>query len=296
MKTFIDNFQIKENSKKGFHLQHLTSSFAGRNTHTAALKWYLSPATLLNALRHSLTLYQIFHPIYRWYRGPFTGLFIRFLRSNIKITAKFTILGYIGTYYAIGLALPLTLTNYLLTGWIADQLDKSYLPSWDLLCGTLFIFLLISPIAFAWYRHRLGEKPFFWALVEAFTWMPFFCTSLPCSSDPFEFHELICLAVIFFAGLSWHICYALMAHLFTLPIAWSSTAKELEDGGFFVSARRVFKFFGWCLLFMVLLIGLMIYLALYAPPGWEITSWTSILPLANLIVGHCMLPVFTIIF
>jgi hypothetical protein len=92
----------------------------------------------------------------------------------MKISAKFTILGYIGTYYAIGAALPLSIVNYFLTGWFADVLDHSYLPSWDMLCGTLFIFLVVSPLAFAWYRHRLGEKNFFWAVLEAFTWMPFF--------------------------------------------------------------------------------------------------------------------------
>lgn len=119
---------------------------------------------------------QIFHPAYQWiYRGPFTELFRRFLWSNMKISAKFTILGYIGTYYAIGASLPLSMVNYFLTGWIADTLDHSYLPSWDMLCGTLFIFLLVSPITFAWYRHRLGDKNLFWALLESFKWMPFFC-------------------------------------------------------------------------------------------------------------------------
>lgn len=92
----------------------------------------------------------------------------------MKISAKFTILGYIGTYYAIGAALPLCLINYFLTGWIAGQLDHSYQPSWRVLCGTLFIFLVVSPMAFAWYRHRLGEKKFLNAFMEAVTCMPFF--------------------------------------------------------------------------------------------------------------------------
>lgn len=120
-------------------------------------------------------LYQIFHPVHKWiYRGPFTPLFIRFLGSNMKISAKFTILSYIGTYYAIAASLPLCVVNYFLTGWFADNLDHAYMPSWNMLCGTLFIFLAVSPLAFAWYRHRLGNKNFFWAVLEAFTWMPFF--------------------------------------------------------------------------------------------------------------------------
>jgi hypothetical protein len=102
--------------------------------------------------------------------------------------------------------------------------------------------------------------------------------------------------VIFFGGLSWHISYALLAHMFSLPIEWSSTAKELEAGGFFIGMERVWKAFRFVLLFMAVLIGGLIYLALYAPTGWRITAWTSIVPIANQIVGHCMLPVFTILF
>ncbi|KAI1339989.1 glycosyl transferase family group 2-domain-containing protein [Xylariaceae sp. FL0016] len=219
----------------------------------------------------------IFHPVYQWiYKGPFTELFVRFLFSNMKYSAKFTILGYIGTYYAIGAALPLSVVNYFLTGWIPDQLDHSYLPSFDMLCGTLFVFLVASPITFAWYRHRLGQKNLFWALVEAFTWMPFF--------------------LIFFGGLSWHISYALLAHMFVLPIEWSSTAKELESTGFFVGIESVLKQFKYVIFFMLVLTAGIIYLAVGAPDGWQISGFTSILPLSLQIVGHLGLPIFTILF
>jgi hypothetical protein len=39
----------------------------------------------------------VFNPLYKWYLGPFTKLFWRFLFSDIKITSKITILAYIGT-------------------------------------------------------------------------------------------------------------------------------------------------------------------------------------------------------
>jgi len=84
--------------------------------------------------------------------------------------------------------------------------------------------------------------------------------------------------------------------MFCLPIEWSSTAKELESGGFFIGMERVFKAFRSVIIFMVCLSGTMIYLSLYAPSGWEITAWTSIVPVANQIFGHCMLPVITILF
>jgi hypothetical protein len=225
----------------------------------------------------------------------------------MKISAKFTILSYIGTYYAIAASLPLCVMNYFLTGWFADNLDHAYMPSWNMLCGTLFIFLAVSPLAFALYRHRLGNKNFFWAVLEAFTWMPFFsmrCFLFLTLLSPYiirlyqisSFYPLTnYLAVVFFGGLSWHISYALLAHMFCLPIEWSSTAKELEGGGIFVGIDKVWKAFRFAIGFMVLLTGVIIYLGLFAPHGWEIISWTSIFPVANQVFGHVLLPVLTIL-
>ncbi|KAK6596305.1 glycosyltransferase family 2 protein [Botrytis cinerea] len=74
----------------------------------------------------------VFNPIYKWWRGPFTKLFMRFLWSDIKLTSKITILAYIGTYYAIACAIPLTLANYIMVGWFNDSLDQFYLTSWKI--------------------------------------------------------------------------------------------------------------------------------------------------------------------
>lgn len=63
----------------------------------------------------------IFHPLKYWFtRGPFTPLFRRFIRSNMPLMGKLTILSYIGTYYAISsackflhpLPTPNTATNH----------------------------------------------------------------------------------------------------------------------------------------------------------------------------------------
>jgi hypothetical protein len=39
------------------------------------------------------------------------------------------------------------------------------------------------------------------------------------------------------------------------------------------------------------LTGLMIYLGIYAPVGWSITNWDVILPLANQMVCHFLVPI-----
>jgi hypothetical protein len=47
------------------------------------------------------------------------------------------------------------------------------------------------------------------------------------------------------------------------------------------------------LMYLILfgLTGLMVYLGLYAPVGWTITNWPVIVPLANQMVCHFLVPI-----
>jgi len=115
----------------------------------------------------------VFHPLIKWpYKGPVTPLFRKFLFSPIKVTSKVTILAYIGTYYAIASAIPLTLANYLIVGWFNEDVDQFYITSWKIFVGMAVIFNVLSPLAYAMLRHRLGQQTFFWSLVETAKWTP----------------------------------------------------------------------------------------------------------------------------
>jgi hypothetical protein len=89
----------------------------------------------------------LFHPLYKWpYKGPFTSLLWKLLRSNVKTTSKVTILGYVFTYYAMAAALPFCVVNYVLMGLIPDSLDHYYLDSWRIMIILLVVFnLLVRP-------------------------------------------------------------------------------------------------------------------------------------------------------
>ncbi|KAK9778119.1 hypothetical protein AB5N19_01659 [Seiridium cardinale] len=219
----------------------------------------------------------VFNPVYKWlWKGPFTMLFLKFLFSRMKICSKISILAYMGTYYAIAAALPTALANYLLFGWFdGDTLDHSYTLYWNTLCGTLFIFLITSPVCFAWYRHRIGQKMFLWALLDAIIWMPFF--------------------LVFFSGLSWHISYALLAHLLHLPIGWTSTAKEVAETGLVVGIGAIIRQFKCVIAVMLAFTSGMIYLGAFAPVDWQISGWPYILPLGIQVAGHFGVPMFTMI-
>ncbi|KAL2065738.1 hypothetical protein VTL71DRAFT_3408 [Oculimacula yallundae] len=212
----------------------------------------------------------VFRPFRYWYKGPFTPLFMKFMWSDIKITSKMTILAYIGTYYAIAAAVPLTLANYLIVGWFSSEVDQFYLTSWKIFVGMAVVFNVLSPLAFAMLRHRLGEKIFFWSVVDTIKWTPMF--------------------VLFFGGLSIHLSTALLCHFCSIKMEWTATAKEVEKQGFRVGLDKIFKDFKFMYMMCIPIIGGMIYLGTSAPRGWTITDFAAIVPLANQIGCHALLP------
>ncbi|KAF2192282.1 hypothetical protein K469DRAFT_553114 [Zopfia rhizophila CBS 207.26] len=213
----------------------------------------------------------VFHPLVKWpFKGPITPLFRKFLFSPIKVTSKVTILAYIGTYYAIASAIPLTLVNYLVVGWFNEDVDQFYITSWKIFVGMAVVFNILSPLAYAMLRHRLGQKTFFWSLVETLKWMPFF--------------------LLFFGGISFHLLKAIFCHFFSVRIEWTTTAKELTESGFRVGLDRIVRDFKYMYLFLVPVMGGMIYLALFAPRAWIISDFAAIVPLANQVGCHALLP------
>ena len=97
--------------------------------------------------------------------------------------------------------------------------------------------------------------------------------------------------MIFFGGISVHLSKAILCHFFNIKMEWTSTAKELEDTGFFIGMDKIAKDFKYMYLIVLLLTGGLIYVALYAPRAWIITDFTIILPVANQLGCHILLPI-----
>lgn len=213
----------------------------------------------------------IFNPISKWYKGPITGLFWKFLWCDMNVSSKIAIFAYMSTYYAIGTAVPVTLANYLIVGWFPGQIDEFYINSWRTFTGIVVVFNLLAPFAFAAARHRLGQKKFVPAIAENAKWLPLF--------------------VLFFGGISLHVLKAILCHFFGISLEWGSTAKELEATGFFVGVDKIAKDYKFTYLITILITAGMIYLGLYAPDGWRITDWSAIVPLANQVACHFFLPI-----
>lgn len=214
----------------------------------------------------------VFNPVHTWlWKSPFTKLFRTFLTSNIQLSSKISICGYIFSYYALGSAVPLGALNYFLVGWLNGDLDKYYVPSWQIFVTLIVVFNLMSNICFAVMRYRIGEAGLLQALFENLKWMPFF--------------------MIFFGGVSFHILLAICAHMFSIDMSWGATAKEKDNSNFFAEVPKIWKRFKWMYMMMFAMVGGMIYLGKFAPHGWEIDGLTAVLPWSVTVIMHCLLPI-----
>ena len=214
----------------------------------------------------------VFHPLRYWFtRGPFTKLFRNFIFSKMPLPSKFTIMAYIGTYYALGSSWILTLANYFLTGWFNGHLDHYYLDSFKVYFAIVIVFSALGNVSLAVLRYRTGEKGILSALIENLCWIP--------------------LLVTFLGGVSLHISQALLSHMFSIDMSWGATSKEAEDTTFFKEIPRVIKNFKGTFIFCILVSAMMIVCAHFVPPLWRINLLISIWPLSTIVFGHFFLPV-----
>ena len=50
------------------------------------------------------------------------------------------------------------LANYVLVGLFTDEIDQYYITSWKIFVGMAVVFNVLSPMAYAMLRHRLGQQ------------------------------------------------------------------------------------------------------------------------------------------
>ncbi|GAO48090.1 hypothetical protein G7K_2277-t1 [Saitoella complicata NRRL Y-17804] len=216
---------------------------------------------------------MVLNPVRKWiFRGPFTPLFRKFLwAKNIPVFAKFTLLSYIGTYYAFGAVWIFALANYFWTGWAANMIDQVYQDSFSILISQLVVFFALAPISGAVLTSKMRDGPFWRQLYNSIKWMPFFA--------------------IFFSGVSLRVSMSLLSHMFEYNMQWGATGKEVNETTFIREAKNILREFKWTYLFFGLQIPMMIYLGIFAPYQWKINGINSCLPLALVIGGHLILPV-----
>ena len=67
--------------------------------------------------------------------------------------------------------------------------------------------------------------------------------------------------------------------------------KEQEDIPFQEEIKKVINRFRKMFIFMIILMGGMVYFAVAAPPFWRIKTFTAIWPLTTICFSHFLLPI-----
>ncbi|KAK6383810.1 hypothetical protein LTS17_003102 [Exophiala oligosperma] len=219
----------------------------------------------------------VFQPFRYWFvRGPFTPMFRRFMCSPMSLMGKITIMAYVGTYFAIASAWPLTVMNYFLIGWLNGYIDQAYVNSFNIYFGIVVVFQALGTVSLAVLRYRTENRSLLGSLIE-------------------NLANLLLLTV-YLGGLSLHVSQAILSYLFSIDMTWGATAKEAENTSFFREIPVILKKFKFTFCFCLVSTTTMIVMAGVGPVGalvpydWRITTFTAIFPLAILTVNHFLLP------
>ena len=80
--------------------------------------------------------------------------------------------------------------------------------------------------------------------------------------------------------------------MFSIPMTWSATAKEVEFSNFFREVPKVLRRFWFSMTFSIVMTAGMVVMAegSFVPYSWQIHQLEAIVPMSSLVVGHMLLP------
>jgi len=193
----------------------------------------------------------IFHPVHKWYKGPITPLWRRFMwAKEIPVHAKFSNSSYVFSYYAIASALPLTMGLSVAQALFAPTLDGAFLPPFNVFVAVIVIFTGLGNLAQLVAKFRARKDTFATALKQHIVWLPFM--------------------IMFFTGLSYHCLTALLSHGLSYNMTWGATNKDLEDSNFFLEVPSILKKYWKMLLVCIICIAGWVVLAIdVLPIEWQ---------------------------
>ncbi|WVQ83999.1 hypothetical protein IAT38_006144 [Cryptococcus sp. DSM 104549] len=213
----------------------------------------------------------LFYPLKRWiFKGPITPLFHEFIWSSIPIHSKFTICGYIFSYYAIACAWFLSVFNYFIMGFDIP-VDGYYLPSWQVNLVCIILFVGLCNIAFITLRYRLKIPDCSKLAWDQIKWIPFFS--------------------IFFTGMSMPMSAALVSHLVGYNMTWSTTIKTVEKSNFFLQMPIIWRrFWPQLVFFSLCVVAMIITSSSLMPSGYRVNNIEVYVPMGILTASHLLYP------
>lgn len=211
----------------------------------------------------------LFNPFVRWYKGPFTSLFWRFMWSrNVRTAGKLSMLSYLFSYFALGVSLPLTVLMTVIQGLFWPTLDTSFKPIFDTWISVIVVFNLAGAIGLVTVRARSGHSTLLQSLWEGAKHLP--------------------AIVVFFSGIPYHVAASILAYFFSVRMTWQATSKDFQQ----TSIQQVIRRFWHCYVTMALLLVLsVVAVSPLVPSGWRIGTFTILFPLFLAIFMHFLFPI-----
>ncbi|TKY85615.1 hypothetical protein EX895_005777 [Sporisorium graminicola] len=215
----------------------------------------------------------VFNPLRYWpTRGPLSPLFRTFLWSKCSTTYKVNACSYIFSYWAIASATPLTMVYFFVHGFFSPTLDGAFLPSFQSWLSVLFVFCVGGMFGHVIFKFRAGKATLPRAILDHIKWVPAFS--------------------VFFAGMSYHVLLALMAHITGYNMTWSATVKDVTESNFWKEIPAILRRFGHCYLVMfTFMAAMIIFSSSVVPLEWRIEGFTVLWPGIVLISCHVLYPI-----
>lgn len=212
----------------------------------------------------------MFTPFKKWWTGKiFSNLFILFLNSGIPLSCKFSILSYMGTYFAIASSLIMLIANYFIVGYYNWGYSRVYIDAMKVFVSVLVVFGCASQVAYIIGRYRI-YKHSIWQMILEFRYSVLFC--------------------VFMGGLSWHMIVSIGSYFMSIDMQWGATAKDIDDSNFFKELPKATKNYRFMYIVCILIIGGMILGAYGVPYAYQIRLLVCALPLGWSVASHMLAP------
>lgn len=212
-------------------------------------------------------------PIREWYRkGVFSNVFKRYIFSDkIGLTAKYNMLAYMGTYYAMGFGPILSVINYFA---YRDGLWKYLIvPSIDVLISVIIVFGILLPIATVCIELKIHRKlKDFPRVIGEEILTGFFLT-------------------IFFSGIGFHLLSAIFSHMFGIDKTWQFTQKDIINRTWWSEFTHTISNLRIMFITAFLTLGIMLLFYFFPITDVQITDPRAYGPLLLTCVAHILQPI-----
>jgi len=203
-------------------------------------------------------------------KGFFNNVVRKYMKSdNIPSNSKFMLIGYLGTYFAMGIGVIMILINYIIIGYL-PHLNFLLTTGMDIIIQSGLLFSLLVPIGSSLSQYKVTRTGLFKTLWYNIRYTFFY--------------------IFFFSSLNYQIFLSQFGHLIgSKTIGWGSTNKSNDKSGRIGEIKKTLRFFkGQFIYFSV--ITLLTLVNYYIKSPIQVTEIYAVFPLLLMCSCHLLPP------